>query len=145
MSNTTTNPTAPKVVKADQVDASAKPSTLRVVTAYKRRFVRKVKRRTPGQRLRSRMYYRVHKSKIKLQRRRYRRKNKLFMRSRKLFKRVKPHWLSPKKQHQPHKKRVKVQPHPQAKRPKKINIRKPPRPRVRKAHVPKRRAPRRKE
>jgi len=110
----------------------------RVIFAYKRRFVRKLKRRSPRERLKHRMYYRIHKNKIKIQRRRYLRKNKLFMRSRKLFKRVKPHWLSPKKQKQPIKKyRAKKQPH--FKKPKKINIRKPPRPRVRKVHVPKRR------
>jgi len=105
----------------------------RVITAYKRRFVRRLTRRSPTKRLKARMYYRIHKAKIKLQRRRYLRKNRLFLRSRKLFKRVKPHWLSPKKYKQPSRK-IRVKRHPGPKK-----IRKPHRPRVRKAHAPKRR------
>lgn len=116
-------------------------SILRVITAYKRRLVRHLKRRSSAERLKARRYYRVHKTKIKMQRKRYMRKNKLFLRSRKLFKRAKPHWLSPKKTHQPKRKPTsKVHVH-HPKKPKKINIRKPPRPRVRKIHAPRRKSP----
>jgi hypothetical protein len=62
------------------------------------------------------------------------------MRSRKLFKRVKPHWLAPKKNKHVVK-RIKARPHAHFKKPKKINIAKPPRPRVRKVHAPKRSFP----
>jgi hypothetical protein len=110
-------------------------SIFRVITAYKRRFVRHVKRRSSSERLKARRYYRVHKAKIKLQRKRYIRKNKLFMRTRKLFKRVKPAWLSPKKSRQPTKKKF----HPHAKRPK--SVRKPLRPKIRKVHAPRRKRP----
>jgi len=118
-------------------------SVMRVVTAYKRRFVRKLKRRSPAERLKSRRYYRANKNKIRIQRRRYLRKNRLFMRSRKLFKRVKPSWLSPKKTKPPTMKSKRKAPkrHTPVSRPRKINIAKPPKPRARKAHVPKRRTP----
>jgi len=116
---------------------------LRVILAYKRRFVRKIKRRSPTQRLKSRLYYRTHKAKIRLQRRRYTAKNKLFSKTRKMFKRSKPSWLNPKKS-KPPKSSIKKRPpiKPSTKRPlvrsKPSRISKPPkRPRF-KAYAPKR-------
>jgi len=73
----------------------------RVILAYKRRMVRKLKRRSPLSRIKQRMYYKTHKAKIRLQRRRYMNKNRIFLKSRKLFKRTRPTWLAPKKHKQP--------------------------------------------
>lgn len=101
----------------------------RVITAYKRRFVHKIRRRPSSERLKRRLYYRIHKAKIRLQRKRYRQKNKLFLRSRKLFKRVKPHWFAPKKHRKYKVKKYKA---------KKIKIKKPRIPRPRKVHAPRR-------
>jgi hypothetical protein len=68
----------------------------RVIRAYKRSFVKKLKRRSALDRYKSRLYYRRHKSSIRLQRKLYHRKNKVFLKSRKLFKRTKPTWMSKK-------------------------------------------------
>ena len=59
------------------------------------------KRRTPQQRIKSRLYYRRNRAKIRLQRRRYLRKNKSTLKRRKLFKRYKPTWFKkpPKPSH----------------------------------------------
>ena len=52
------------------------------------------KRRSPMQRLKSRMYYRKNKNKINLSRRRQYTKSKIFGKTRKLHKRKQPLWLS---------------------------------------------------
>lgn len=96
---------------------------LEVILAYKRKFVRVLKRQSPSARLKARKYYRSHKAKLKLQRKRYLKRNKLFLKSRKLFKRTKPAWLAHKK-HRP--------PKPKIKKPK---IKKPS---IKKFHAPKR-------
>ena len=67
---------------------------LRVILSYKRRLVRKLKKRKPGARLKSRTYYRKNKRKILLRRKRYLTKNKAFLKSRKLYKRQKPAWMT---------------------------------------------------
>ena len=68
-------------------------STARVVLAFKRRMIKKLKRRSPSERLKARLYYRKNKTKLKLRRNRYLKKNKIFNRSKKLFKRTTPSWL----------------------------------------------------
>ena len=96
----------------------------RVVLAYKRRVVRKIKKRSPVARFKSRQYYRKHKAILKVQQRRYIKRNKVFLKSRKLFKRTKPHWMSKKKQKhapKPHYKKYRS-----------------PKPKVKKFHAPKR-------
>jgi hypothetical protein len=93
----------------------------RVVLAYKRRLIRKLKRRSPITRMKARQAYRKRKAVIRLQRRRYLKRNKVFLKSRKVFKRSKPHWLIKKKQ-----------------RPPKPKYRKPKKPIVKKFHVAKR-------
>lgn len=114
----------------------------RVILAYKRRLVKKVKRRTPLQRLKARQYYKRHKSKIRLQRRRYMLKNRLFTKTRKLFKRTKPGWLYHKKQKAP-KTHIKKKPttgikkHPAYKK-RPSPIAKPPKVKKFKAYAPKR-------
>jgi len=65
----------------------------RVVLAYKRRSVRVLKRRSPAERLRAKLYYRKNKVKLKLKRKRYLKRNKIFSKSKKLFKRTTPSWL----------------------------------------------------
>ena len=70
---------------------------LEVILAYKRKLVRVLKRQKPGIRIKARQYYRSHRAKLKLQRKRYLKKNKSFLKSRKLFKRTKPAWLVHKK------------------------------------------------
>lgn len=93
----------------------------RVVLAYKRRLIRKLKRRSPQARMEARQRYRRKKAVIRLQRRRYLKRNRVFLKSRKVFKRSKPHWLIKKKQ------RI---PKPKYHKPKKTS--------VKKFHVPKR-------
>ena len=114
------------------------PSVFRVVLAYKRRMVRKLKKRSPSKRFKARLYYRKHKAKIKLQRSRYSKKYKSLMKSRKMFKRTKPAWYSKKKKYTPKKiRRPHKLPKPKKPRiPKKHVISKPKR---KKFHVPKRR------
>lgn len=51
------------------------------------------KRRTPADRLKSRLYYRRNRTKIRLQRRRYMHKHKTTLKHRKLFQRYKPTWF----------------------------------------------------
>jgi len=65
----------------------------RVVLAYKRRLTKIVKRQTPAQRLKARLYYRKNRTKLKIQRRRYLKRTHIFNKARKLFKRSTPSWL----------------------------------------------------
>ena len=59
----------------------------RVILAYKKRL-KKVRRKRPlKDRLKARRYYRLHRSKIRLQRKRYLRDNNKFLKKRKFFKR----------------------------------------------------------
>lgn len=51
------------------------------------------KRRNPTQRLKSRLYYRRNRSKIRVQRRRYMRTHKSVLKHRKMFMRFKPTWF----------------------------------------------------
>jgi len=115
---------------------------LRVILAYKRRMVKKLKRRSPIARIKQRQYYKTHLSKIRLQRRRYIKKNSLFLKSRKMFKRTKPAWMTHKKT-KPPKSHVKKAPKSTVKKfqpPKKPKIRRVvmPKPKVRKVTSPKR-------
>ncbi len=110
---------------------------LRVILAYKRRLVKRLKRRSPVARMKSRQYYKTHKPKIRLQRRRYIRKNQLFLKSRKMFKRTKPTWMTHKKMKQPE---------THVKKPQKSPVKKfqrPAKPQVKKVVMPKIRAPKR--
>jgi len=68
----------------------------RIILAYKRSFSKKLKRRSAIDRYKSRQYYKRHKSKIKLHRKQYMKKNKTFAKARKLFKRTRPVWLTKK-------------------------------------------------
>lgn len=65
----------------------------RVIVAFKRRTVRKLKKRSPVDRLKARLYYRKNKVKLRLKRKRYIMKNHLFHGTHKLFKRSTPPWL----------------------------------------------------
>lgn len=69
----------------------------RVILSYKRRLVRRLKKRKPGEKLKRRTYYRKNKRKILLRRKRYLVKNKPFLKTRKLYKRQKPKWISQRK------------------------------------------------
>jgi hypothetical protein len=60
-----------------------------------------IKRRTSLQRLRSRLYYRKNKAKIRMQRRRYLRTHKTQLKHRKQFKRFKPTWFKKPKTYKP--------------------------------------------
>lgn len=72
------------------------------------------KRRSPLQRLKSRLYYRRNKGKIRLQRRKYLRKHKNILKNRKMFLRYKPTWIKkPKKPKAPKLKKPKI-PKPKA-------------------------------
>ena len=51
------------------------------------------KRRTPQQRIKSRLYYRRNRAKIRMQRRRYTRIHKSVAKHRKMFMRYKPTWF----------------------------------------------------
>jgi hypothetical protein len=53
-------------------------------------------RRTPSDRLKARLYYRKNKVKLKLKRKRYLKKNKIFNKTKKLFKRTRPSFKAPK-------------------------------------------------
>jgi len=68
------------------------------------------KRRTPLDRLKSRLYYRRNRSKIKLQRKKYLRKHKSLLKHRKqLFQRYKPTWVKkPPKHHAPKPPKIKA-------------------------------------
>lgn len=83
----------------------------RVILAYKRRITRKLKRRTALERYKARLYYRKHKTKIKIWRKKYLRKNKIFLKTRKLFKRTKPSWLFKRKKYIYKPKKIKIK-HP---------------------------------
>ena len=66
---------------------------LRIITAFKRKpGIRKIKKRSPIQRLKSRQYYRTHKSRIKFLRSRKKTPAGVYKSTRKLFKRSKPSW-----------------------------------------------------
>jgi hypothetical protein len=69
----------------------------RILLAYKRQLVKKLKKRTPADRLKARLYYRKNKTKIRLKRRRYLKRTNLFNKTKKLFKRTKPVWYAHKK------------------------------------------------
>jgi len=67
--------------------------------------IRPPQRRTPAQRLKSRLYYRKHRAKIRLQRKKYLRQHKFLLKNRKLLKRFKPVWYrrkQPTKTPKPH-------------------------------------------
>jgi len=115
-----------------------------VILAFKRRLLKHLKKRSPSERLNAKRYYRKHKARIKMQRRRYSLKTKLFRKSKKLFKRTKPKWLHRKKTKAP---RPKVYKHPvnkivhkpPAARSKPSKVSKPPKARRKfKAHAPRR-------
>lgn len=89
----------------------------RVILAYKRSFSKKLKRRSAIDRYKARQYYRRHKAKIKLHRKQYMKKNKVYNKTRKLFKRTKPAWMSKKKKAPTFK--------PKLYKPKKIKFKKP--------------------
>jgi len=119
----------------------------RIIMAYKRQMQKKLKRRSPADRLKSRLYYRKNKIKLRIKRRRYIKRTKLYSKTKKLFKRTKPVWYSHKKQKSPS---IKKPPRPKFKKPKLApKIKKPPKsigskgykpPRAKrpKFHVPKR-------
>ena len=67
----------------------------KIIKAVKMR-VKPPIRRSPLDKLQSRMYYRKNRSKIRLQRRKYIRKYKNILKHRKLFKRYKPTWFKKK-------------------------------------------------
>lgn len=73
----------------------------RVILAYKRKLVKKLKRRSAKDRLKSRLYYKKNKRQLMLKRKRYLSRNKPFLGTRKLYKRSKPAWYSKHKQKQP--------------------------------------------
>lgn len=91
----------------------------RIVIAVRLR-VKPLKRRSPSQRLKSRLYYRRNRPKIRLQRRRYLRTHKSILKHRKMFMRYKPTWF---------------------KKPRKIKHHKTPKPKHLKLTVPKRKKP----
>jgi hypothetical protein len=67
------------------------------------------KRRTPMQRLKTRLYYRRNRARIRMQRRRYLRIHKTILKRRKLFQRYKPSWYrKPVKPHHVKPKKFKV-------------------------------------
>lgn len=71
---------------------------LRVITAYKRRSLgKRIVKRSPSERLKSRQYYRTHKSRVKFLRQRAKSKSKVYNRTKKLYKRTKPSWSVSKK------------------------------------------------
>ena len=70
---------------------------LRVILSYKRRLTRRLKKRSPLDRLKRRTYYNKNKRKIALRRSRYLLRTKPFLKTRKLFKRQKPTWMTRKK------------------------------------------------
>lgn len=122
----------------------------KVVLAYKRRLVTKLKRRSAKDRLKARTYYRKNKKRILLKRKRYISKNKAFLKTRKLYKRTKPAWYSKHKQQQPKKPKKKslgipkpIKPKLHKTKPKKPSVSKPAKMpsivgRKRKVHAPKR-------
>jgi hypothetical protein len=69
----------------------------RVVLAYKRSFSKKLKRRSAIDRYKARQYYKRNKTKIKVRRKKYLKRTQSFSKSRKLFKRTKPAWMSKRK------------------------------------------------
>ena len=98
----------------------------RILIAIKLR-VKPPKRRSPAHRLKSRLYYRRNRAKIRLQRRRYMRTHKSVLKHRKMFMRYKPTWFKrPRKiKHvkSPKAKKLKLSV-PKSKKPKKSPIQK---------------------
>lgn len=90
----------------------------RIILAYKRRMVKTLKRRPAAERYKARQYYRKHKTSIKLRRKRYTSQNKMFLKTRKLFKRTKPSWLTKSKKYKAPKKSKPTFPKPKSKKPK---------------------------
>lgn len=88
----------------------------RIILAYKRRLTRVLKRRSAIDRYKARQYYRKHKTSIKLRRKRYTKQNKMFLKTRKLFKRTKPSWLTRSKKPKIPKKSKPTFPKPKAKK-----------------------------
>ena len=74
----------------------------RILIAIKLR-VKPPKRRSPSNRLKSRLYYRRNRAKIRLQRRRYMRTHKSVLKHRKMFMRYKPSWFKKPRKPKPHK------------------------------------------
>lgn len=72
---------------------------IRVILAYKRRVKKVLKKRSPVARFKARLYYRKHKALQKIRRKKYVNRNKIFLKSRKKFKRTVPHWKHPPKPH----------------------------------------------
>jgi len=70
---------------------------LRVIEAFKRRSLKSLKRRSPAERMKSRRYYRSHRNKILLNRRRYKNRTSPFKKTNKLFKRPTPSWMHKRK------------------------------------------------
>jgi len=91
----------------------------RTVVAVKLR-VKPPKRRPASHRLKSRLYYRQNRAKIRLQRRRYLRTHKSVIKHRKMFMRYKPTWF---------------------KKPRKVKHHKTPAPKKMKLIVPKKKKP----
>jgi len=87
----------------------------RVILAFKRRVIRKLVKRSPVARFKARQYYRMHKSLLRTQRRKYTKKYKPFLKhkvksykpKRPIHKAPKPHYKKPviKKFHAPKKPR----------------------------------------
>lgn len=71
---------------------------MRTVISIKLR-IKPLKRRSPSQRLKARLYYRRNRSKIRLQRRRYIRTHKNILKHRKMFMRYKPSWFKKPSKH----------------------------------------------
>jgi hypothetical protein len=105
----------------------------RVILGFKRRLIKKITKRSPGQRLKARLYYRKNKAKLKFRRRRYMQRNKMYFKTRKLFKRTKPKWFAKKKLHG---KKPKIK-HPKSKSVT-HKIKKPKKRKAIKLHAPKR-------
>lgn len=69
----------------------------RVIVAFKRRVGKVFKKRSPVAKFKARLYYKKHKAKLRISRKRYINRNKMFLKSRKRTKRVKPHVTKAKK------------------------------------------------
>lgn len=65
--------------------------------------IRPPKRRTPSQRLKTRLYYRKNRARIRMQRRRYLRTHRSQIKHRKMFMRYKPTWFKKTKHTKPRK------------------------------------------
>lgn len=97
-----------------------------IIAVLKRKLVKKFKKRSPIDRMKARLYYKRHRTKIKYLRKRQKAPNKLLHKTKKLFKRTRPAWLT-------HKKKIT---HPKLKKP----VFKKPKIKRLKFHVPKRKS-----